>query len=365
MSRVYPTTADGLTPALLNSIMSEQYPNVVIGDVKIVESKVYGDGMVSTAGRVIVDLNYAVRSPENLPERIVVKIARSKKRFLQSLYSNEVAIYKRLRPYDFLEVPRAYGGAYDDKSGTFLLLLEDLRDRNAIFSNVTVPINLAQMHSLLNVTASLHARYWNNSKLTTEVGWMETHQSGEVHDFCNDMSGLPGLIASEVEHEQFKREMVQRLRSTVSELHAGYQAVQRHQASLPQTVLHGDAHIGNTYLLPGDKGGLIDWQLSVRGYCMHDVSYLLATGLTVEMRRQYERDLLLYYRDRLLASGVQAPSFDELWVEYRRAAVWGVYIGWLTTRTTNYGWEICVLNHIRVMTAFEDLETLKLLKELL
>ena len=96
---------------------------------------------------------------------------------------------------------------------------------------------------------------------------------------------------------------------------------------------------------------------------MHDVSYIIATALPVEMRRKHERELLAFYRECLVEAGVrEAPSAEELWLEYRRAMVWNVYIGWLTTDITNYGWEICVLAHLRVMTAFEDMETAKLLR---
>jgi len=31
----------------------------------------------------------------------------------------------------------------------------------------------------------------------------------------------------------------------------------------------------------------------------------------------------------------------------------------------NYGWEICVLNHLRLTTAFEDHDTAKLVAEIL
>ena len=44
--------------------------------------------------------------------------------------------------------------------------------------------------------------------------------------------------------------------------------------------------------------------------------------------------------------------------------IWGVYIGWLTTPVVNYGWEINVVNHLRLMTAYEDLDTASLLAEL-
>src|SRR3546814_12383430 len=76
------------------------------------------------------------------------------------------------------------------------------------------------------------------------------------------MNGLaPTYIQHEVDHENFKRELVQRLRTTPAKMLAAVQAVQRHQSTLPQTLLHGDTHLGNTYLLPGSGGGLLDWQL--------------------------------------------------------------------------------------------------------
>ena len=141
--------------------------------------------------------------------------------------------------------------------------------------------------------------------------------------------------------------------------------MQAHQATLPQTVCHGDTHIGNTYALPGDTGGLLDWQLASRGFALHDVSYLIATGLSVAERRRHERDLLAFYREQLRAHGVaEAPSLDDLWTEYARAMIWGLYIGWLITPVVNYGWEKSVMAHLRTMTAYEDLDTAQLIARL-
>jgi aminoglycoside phosphotransferase (APT) family kinase protein len=185
---------------------------------------------------------------------------------------------------------------------------------------------------------------------------------GPLHTFFHTPEMVPSVIAELVRTLQFKREMVQRLGLTTQQLFDGFRAVQAHQSRLPQTVLHGDTHIGNTYLLPDGRGGLLDWQLFVSGYCLHDVSYLIATSLEIEQRRLNERELLTYYLERLRAHGVaDAPDFDTAFTEYRRAAVWNVYIGWLTTPVVNYGWEITVMAHLRVMTQFEDMETKALL----
>ena len=111
---------------------------------------------------------------------------------------------------------------------------------------------------------------------------------------------------------------------------------------------------------------MLDWQLTVRGHAMHDVNYIITTGLSIGDRRAHERGLLAYYLDRLGQEGVmERPSFDDAWEEYRRTLVWGVYIGWLTTPVVNYGWEINVINHLRLTTAYEDLDTAKLVEALL
>jgi Ser/Thr protein kinase RdoA (MazF antagonist) len=66
---------------------------------------------------------------------------------------------------------------------------------------------------------------------------------------------------------------------------ASITAVGGHHAGLAQTLLHGDAHFGNTYLTEDGGGGLLDWQVNCRGFAMFDVGYLLHTALSVHTRR--------------------------------------------------------------------------------
>lgn len=357
----FPTSPDEFTPELVSRLIQDRAPGAVVERLTPVESKVYGDGMVSTAGRIVFDLDYAAGTAADLPRRVVIRVARGD-RFPKPLYGNEVAFYMRLRPEMTVEAPRAFGGTYDADSGTFGLILEDLRDRHASFPNVTTPISLDQVRGLIRVVAQLHAAYWQSPRFGTDLAWLETHLSGGLHHLFNEPSLVPAVIEDLIATEQFKREMVERLGTTAQRLFEDVALVQEHQSRLQQTILHGDTHVGNTYLLPGDRGGLLDWQLMVRGYGLHDITYLIVTGLSVATRRAHERELLRYYRERLIEEGAtNVPGDDEIWLEYRRAAVWGVYIGWLTTPVENYGWEICVMNHLRVMTAYEDLETGKLL----
>lgn len=170
-------------------------------------------------------------------------------------------------------------------------------------------------------------------------------------------------IRSQLELHKFKRELLERLGTTERELFAGMCANKRHQSSLPQTLLHGDLHIGNTYRMPDGRAGLHDWQLCVRGFALHDITYIINTGLSVAERRANERMLLDYYRDKLMEYGVvAAPDRDMLWLEHRRASLWTLYIGWLTCPPESYGWETMAVALLRVSTAVEDHDTLALVR---
>lgn len=359
MAHAHPTSTDGITPAYLNGLLAEAAPGAVVEAVEIVDAKTYGEQMVSTAGRVVIEVRYAAGSRTDLPTRLVVKLTRAVDKIMAPFYANEVAFYRRIRPELELEAPLCFGGDFDPETTYFGLILDDLTTRGATFPNTTVRTGPADVRPLLDTLATLHGRFWQSPRFATDLSWVETHISGGVADMMNNLA--PFHIAHEVETENFKRELVQRLRTSAPELLAGVQAVQRHQSRLPQTLLHGDTHLGNTYQLPDGTAGLLDWQLSVRGHHMHDVNYFITTALSIEDRRNHERELLAYYLDRLGEAGVaQVPSFDESWDEYRRTLVWGVYIGWLTTPVVNYGWEINVMNHLRLTTAYEDHETARL-----
>ena len=374
MQVTLPTRAEDLTIDTLNEVICAQTPSARLTGFSVVESHVWGSGNASSAGRIVIRPDYA-HPDATLPRQLVLKVARAAPeepgRPLAiagaggALYENEVAVYRRLQPSAYLEAPASLGGAYDRETNALLLVMEDLRDRGAEFASVTMTTSTARLRSILEELAVLHARYWQSEELGKGLSWMEKHTCGRLYDQFNNPEVVPRFIAGQVAKEQFKREMVERSGTTPDQLFRQFQAVQRHQAKLPQTVCHGDTHVGNTYALPGEKAGLLDWQLASQGFCMHDVSYVIATALSVAQRRAQERELLQYYRERLIGNGCcEAPALELLWREYRMAMVWGVYIGWLTTPVVNYGWEVSVLAHLRMLTAYEDLETKQLIGQL-
>src|SRR3546814_2909892 len=81
-SDLHPTSAEGLTPAYLNGLLAETLPEARVETVNVIDAKTYGEQMVSTAGRVIIDVTYAAGSTPNLPRNLVVKLARGAEKIM-------------------------------------------------------------------------------------------------------------------------------------------------------------------------------------------------------------------------------------------------------------------------------------------
>jgi hypothetical protein len=354
-----PLTPSEFDTTILEKLIRTAHPNVHLASASVVDAALStdGDARVSTARRIAFDVTYAEGSAAFLPRRLLVKVARPEYRDIP-LYENEVNIYTRIGDELPIRVPRSFGGIRDPESVTFGLVLEDLRAANATFESVQSPLTPEDTAALLEQLASLHAAYWQSPRFDGDLDWVLPHTAGPIHELFSSDNGVVLLIEHEVATHSFKRELVQSVGETVASLRAKVARVQAHQATLPRTLLHGDAHIGNTYRLPDGERGYLDLQLAARGFCMHDVSYTIVTSLNVEQRRAHERDLIAGYRQRLVDLGVAAPPTpDQLFHQHRLAMAWCLYIGWLTSPTENYGWEITVGNHIRISTAYRDLES--------
>lgn len=361
-----PTDPTAFTPDLLQGLIGTLNPGVGVRDLAVRRAWEWGRGeAVSTSGRLDLDVVYDDAGAD-LPQQVVVKIARPELPAFP-LYRNEVAAYSRMRPWGLLRSPRCLGAWFDEATGSFGLVLEDLTTRGARFGSAVASPSLAVLEDGVREIARLHARYWGERAdwSARELSWAQSHVEGELHDLFDHPDLVPAMIVAELERNQHKRELVQSVGQTADSLLGQVRAVQRHQAGLPQTLVHGDCHVGNTFTLPDDTMGFVDWQLSVRGHYMHDLSYLIVTGLDVEQRRLHERRLIELHREELRRLGVDdVPTAEEAFDEHRRAQAWNTYIGWLTCPVENYGWEINVANHIRLLTAYRDLDSARAIAEI-
>lgn len=398
----FPSRLERLTPEVLTALLAEQQPGVVVTGLNVIHSAHRGDGVASTADRVVLELSY--QADLGLPSRMILKtvllgrrlrfgpsaIALTGKVFdllgaapfgsrlrpalfsaigayqrryphaPDAMYENEVRFYRTIRPNLSIEAPQCFGSIFDESHRTFGVLMEDLTLRGATFPNATTKVTVDQVASLVATLAALHAQYWQSASFAADLHWLATPVSGGMYPVFQAM-GLD-LVRNQVETNPYKAAAIEPLRKTVDELWDALWKAQRMLASGPQTLLHGDPHIANSYLLPDRRGGFLDWQLMVKGRWAHDFAYLLITGLGSQERRKHERALLRFYLDELLRHGVdESPDQDEAWLRYRQSAIWGLVIGWLITPTENYGQEITAANISRLVTAVQDLETLQAL----
>lgn len=252
----------------------------------------------------------------------------------------------------------AFAGVADEATGQFGLLMEDLTLRGARFPNALTPVGLETITHLVGTLAELYSEFWASPRFRSDLDWLATPCSGGMADVFRTF-GLE-LIRKQLDFE-FKADLLRPLGRPLERLWDDLWRLQAILDTEPVTLLHGDPHIGNTYVLPDGRGGLLDWQLMVRGRWAHDVTYLMVTGLTPEDRRAHERSILSHYLDALARRGVEVPDPETAWLLYRQSVVWGLVIGWLITPPRNYGEAITTANLTRLVTAAQDLETFRAL----
>nr|WP_090275346.1 phosphotransferase [Mycolicibacterium komanii]CRL68325.1 aminoglycoside phosphotransferase [Mycolicibacterium komanii] len=251
-----------------------------------------------------------------------------------------------------LDHPTVYAALIDEPGSNFVMIMEDVVARGADPRDSTRPMTVEQVASGVRGLARMHSQFWGE-RLTANpaLDWLEPFVAFEGLEYA------PLDIARE------------RLGTTVSSEILGLNGTDlfvdiwaRYIGTLttsPQTLLHGDPHIGNTYVLPDDEVGFLDWQMARRGNWSLDLGYFLQGALTIEDRRRSERDLLDVYRGALTLPAAELPSAEEVWLRYRASVAHGLAI-WMATLSGGDAWQgadICLALAQRYSAAFIDLDT--------
>ena len=269
--KVFPLRAEDITPELLTGVLTEQRPGVRVKGFNIIETKQFGEGIVSTADRVVVNLEYAPGCQGDLPDRVVIKTMLMFPHAPHVMYLNEVRFYREIRPSLDIETPQCYGSAFDEETGQFGVILEDLRVRGATFPNATMPISLPVITYLVKTLASLHAQFWMSPRFKTDLNWLTTTCSRGMSEVFQRI-GLK-YLEKRLAEDEFKAGLIRPLHATIQALWSKLWKVQELLEKEPTTLLHGDPHIGNTYTLPGERAELLDWQRMIRGGGANDLTY--------------------------------------------------------------------------------------------
>lgn len=322
---VVPERWDSLDADWFTRALKRDHPGAKISAVRLVQSD---DG---TNRRARFALDYAEGSG---PAQLFLKAHAPSHRWVH-LRNGNLFLESRLFASGTelpLEHPKVYLAVPDYPRLDFLLVMEDLTLRGADPRDALRPMTVEQVAGGLAGLAALHGAYWGMTASShRRLRWVKQWEPSQGWQV-----GLRARIPTGLSRSG--RELPEEVRNLsadrVVDLWAANVAT---LASGHQTLLHGDAHIGNTYILPDGTTGFLDWQVVRRGNWIQDVGYFLVGSLTVEDRRRHETELLRAYLEALPVAEAQRPTWDEAWLRYRQSPAYGLAI-WLSTLGTD-GWQ--------------------------
>jgi hypothetical protein len=321
-----PWSWEAITPEWLTATLCRGIPDGAVLGARATEGSVGS----STRQGFNLDLNDAARAA-GVPDRIFTKSTPILMQRLLLGLSNclfgEMGFYRDFRPQLAMEAPRGYWACVAPRSMRSMIVMEDVvATRRAEFNMAGDAVTQSEMASLLSGLARLHARFWRDRTLK-QHRWLRDTPTylDDNHRFLRmahwasvGMEAAPELIPD-------------RMRGRIDDIWAG--VVRRNAQDARDgnfTLLHGDAHIAQTYRTGGGAMGFCDWQVMLRGPWAWDVSYIMSTGLEVADRRDWERALLASYIDQLAAAGGPALDPAAAWDAYR-AHVPYAFLAWAFT----------------------------------
>jgi len=255
-----------------------------------------------------------------------------------------------------IEHPAVYFTQIDELRLDFIMVMEDIRARGCDPRDATRPMTAAQVGSGVGALARLHSTFWGDRlHRHSALAWVEPFVAwrGMATGIDIGLERAGERIPAEARRltgKEIMRDVWVPFVGTLA--HGG------------QTLLHGDAHIGNTYVRPDDEVGFLDWQVVRRGNPSVDLGYFLQGACTVENRRIAEQDLVDTYCAALELAAEERPTSEEMWLRYRASAAHGLAL-WLVTAASDWQRaDVSLALAERYAAAFVDLDASSAIKEL-
>jgi hypothetical protein len=345
-----PADWDAVTPTWMSAALAASYPGVEVAEVTLL---LRDDG---TNRRARFGLTYAAGSG---PATVFLKAADPAHAAVNARMGglfNEPRLFLSGVPIP-VDHPDVHCVLMDEPGLDFLLVMEDVAARGADPRDSTRPFTYEQAAEGVRGLARFHRSFWGE-RLTREpaLSWVQplVAWTGMAVGIDIGLKRAGDTVPVEVRA------------LTGEEIESGHWATYVVTVgSGSQTLLHGDAHIGNTYALPDGGVGFLDWQVVRRGHSTLDLGYFLQGAVTTEDRRTGEAALIDAYLEALDLPDDEQPSREETWLRYRASAAHGLAL-WLATAASNT-WqrpEVSLTLAQRYAAAFVDLDTVGAIAEL-
>lgn len=313
-----PTSISEINAPWLQSLFEDHHAGVVIESVEHLKI-IHG-----SATKVRVGINYKEGTQGDLPPSVLVKIGlepHSEWAAGIEVYDVEANSYGHILPHFDFGAPKCFYQKIQKEPSQVAIVLEDLTLRGARFGDAQRPYSVDEVIAGVRSLARIHAGTWNDPGAAK--GWLKPVLTwGEIilmRRWALDAERLfaepRGFSVPVSLHDSGK-------------LRAAFDRYCKAVLEGPQCVLHGDAHVGNSFVGDGGVVSFFDWQCAALGHWSHDVGYFMLSALDVPDRRASELDILRAYLAELERLGVQAPSLESAVQGYRRSMIF-CFMMWL------------------------------------
>ncbi len=317
------TLAELLSPAWLTDALGLRFPGIQVTAVR------QGPVISRVATNVRFQIERAPGGPGGVSQNLCGKgyFTPAGHAFRQAGVP-EAYFYRDLAATLGLRTLRAVYADIDPAGRNGVVITEDVVAQGATFLDARSAYSPEQAAESLAQLALLHGASWGVPTVA-DAGWLSPRLADylEVRGVADIRVNFDGPIGAAVPVEV-------RDADRLVESYRALAAATRD--ARPQTVIHGDPHVGNVYLDGAGRPSFLDWQLVQRGPWYLDVGYHLASALSVADRRSSEEDLVRHYLDRLRAAvadrGFEAPTWDDAWRGIRRGIVHGFYLWGITLK---------------------------------
>lgn len=214
-------------------------------------------------------------------------------------YSNEVSFYNEGAALTPIGTPIAYAAEFDEPTGDFVLVLEDVADRRC--EDQTVGCSIASAEIAIDALAKVHARWWNSD--FAELPWIKSYVAPPYPQIIAATFAQSWPVALEVVGDRLPAPL-----RTFGDRFPDLVPWFLEEASQPPlTLCHGDYRLDNLFFATNDAQPpvtALDWQICFRGNPGYDLGYFISQSLAAETRRTVEADLIDRYARDVVAAGV-------------------------------------------------------------
>lgn len=231
-----------------------------------------------------------------------------------NFYEKEVRFYSEVARDLQIATPKVHFAEFDQESGDFALLLEDMGGRCRMADQVT-GCEVKDAEVAVDALAALHAQFWQSDRLGS-MSWLPEYSDPPYPLVIAGMYMQSWPVALEVLGDHLPSD-IREFGERYAELVPWFLDEATH---LPHSLVHGDFRLDNLFFgALGDDAPItvVDWQLCFKGRPGFDLAYFISQSLTTEDRRASEPALIDRYKEGLSKRGVDYPE-DDLDRDYRR-----------------------------------------------